>query len=138
MVNTVNTSYQVAGQRDVVLYYTLVSDGTQETATVLYNSATVHSTYLLDADSLNCSIQGIKLIVQSAAAVIITLYYDATTDVLAIPFPNPNYPVKMCFKEHGGLKNYAGVGRTGNILITTTGLAAGDKIMLVLDVRPTA
>ncbi len=136
MANTITSTPLVYGVHSTVLYWTLVSDGTQETARILYDSSAVAS-ILGIPDPLNCAIQEIKVITRSAAG-LIRLDFDATTDVLALPLPATNYPIDMCFTRAGGLKNYAGVGRTGDILLTTTGLAAGDLITIYLDVRPTA
>lgn len=134
MPNTISSTPLLYGVHSTVLYWNLVSDGTQETATILYDSSVVCSNIPNLPDPLNCSIQAIKVLVQSTSGVV-TLLFDATTDVIAVPIPKNNNYLDFCYRQHGGLKNYAGAGRTGDILITTTGLAAGDKISIVLDVR---
>lgn len=136
MPNTKNTTVLLYGVHSTVLYFTLVSDGTQETGTIIYDSSAVSSNIPDLPDPLNCAIQGIKYTIKSAAG-IVRLDFDATTDVLAIPLVN-NFAAKYCFRKEGGLKNYAGTGRTGDIRLTTTGLAAGDMIFIEIDVRPTA
>ena len=60
---------------------------------------------------------------------------DATTDVNALALP-PSVSTKLCFEKVGGLTNTGGAGITGDILLTTTGLAAGDSLTLILTVRP--
>lgn len=136
MSNTKNNTVLLYGMHSTVLYFTLVSDGSQETAYVLYDSSAIASNIPNLPDPLNCSIQEIRYTVKSSAGVV-RLDFDASTDVLALPLAN-NFAAKYCFRRAGGLKNYAGTGRTGDILLTTTGLASGDMIFIEIDVRPTA
>lgn len=63
------------------------------------------------------------------------LEWDATTDVPAISFP-ADFSESLCFEKIGGLPNNAGAGKTGDILLNTSGFtAAGDQITLVLLVK---
>ncbi|CAB4120959.1 hypothetical protein UFOVP1_54 [uncultured Caudovirales phage] len=135
MANTKNSTILVESERHVVYYYTLVSDGSQETGTAIHTSSTVAASLGI-ADPKNCKINSIKVIAQSAAGVI-ELYFNASTNVLALPIPLiPAVPFHLNFENEGGLQNYAGSGITGNIVYTTTGLASGDKFVIILDVRP--
>jgi len=63
-----------------------------------------------------------------------TLYWDATTDVQALAIPT-DHPHKNDFSWFGGLVNNAGSGKTGDILITTKGLTAGDTGTIILEVK---
>lgn len=135
MANTKSTTYLTVGDKHTVIYFTLAYVDAQESGTVLYDSSVVCAALGI-RDPLNCVINSIKALVRSPAG-LIRLDFDASTDVLAVPFPTLNgNQIELCFEREGGLKNYAGTGRTGDILLTTTGLAAGDLIMIVLDVRP--
>ena len=51
------------------------------------------------------------------------LFWDATTDVALISIAE-NHPTHQSFEKEGGIVNNAGTGRTGDILISTTGLAS--------------
>lgn len=133
MANTITNSNIFKGTRQVVKYFTLSSDGTNETNTILYDSD-------LDApsgatDTLDSSILEIQAFANVASTARVYLSWDATTKVVALGIPVTSGPWMTSFRKHGGLQNQGGAGKTGDILITTTGLASGDVITIVLTVR---
>lgn len=135
MANTINQTKLGGDQGRVrTTYLTLVSDGTEETDLIIYDSSARNVT-----DPLNCTLLEVSGLVQilDASAVDVSVYleFDATTDVHAISLPI-NRPFKFNFAKHGGLTNYAGSGKTGDITLTTTGLEIGDRITLITVVRP--
>ena len=133
MANTVTTTTVLKGKKRKVLYVTVLSDGTEETATVLYDSSALNT-----PDPLTCTINRVFCSINSAstgAAGVLAnakLLFDASTDVLALGLPI-NSAGWLDFTSVGGLKNYAGTGITGDILLTTLGLQSGDSITLILD-----
>ncbi len=134
MVNTVtNAAPIVAGTERIVQYVCIDSDGSEETDLVIYDSSAI-ATLIKKADSLKCRINSITYSTNSVLGVV-HLEFDASTDVLAWALPCQNSG-HFCFEKHGGLVNRAGSGITGDITLTTTGLVAGDKVTLVIDVRP--
>lgn len=139
MANTVTITTLSRSQRKVVLYVTILSDGTEETATVLYDSS-AQCALIKDkdgvalADPLTCHLNKVYYSVTSTTA-LVHLLFDATTDVLAVGIPFDKAGC-MDFSACGGLKNYAGTGITGDISITTTNMNAGETITLVLEVLP--
>ncbi len=132
MANTVTNTRILTGSGEVIQYVCIDSDGTEETDLVVYDSSAV-ATLLGKADPLRSTVLGIDYSTNSALGVM-HLEWDATTDVLAWALPQNSD--KFCFRDHGGLKNTAGTGITGDITLTTTGLAAGDKVTFILSVRP--
>src|SRR5512135_2115579 len=58
-----------------------------------------------------------------------TLAWDADVDV---PILTATGMHKMCFRDIGGLPNNAGVGKTGDILISTLGVGANENATLIL------
>lgn len=138
MANTVTSQYVVYNGRESTLYITLASDGTQETARLIYDSSAAATELAkqgaLYPDPLSCRILEIYGSVSAASTARVTLLYDATTDILAMDIPAGQSPTKANFRRFGGLLNAAGAGKTGDILLTTTGLAAGDAITLVITV----
>lgn len=134
MPNVKNNTLLLSSPKHAIHYVTLVSDGTQETGYIVHDNSAICSLLGIE-DTLNCYITHVKAMINSAAGKI-ELDFEATTDVLAFPLPTNNgNPVRMTFQKDGGLPNYAGAGKTGDILLKTSGLAAGDMIMLILDVR---
>lgn len=134
MANILHTTVITEGTREAVLYFTLTSDGTQETNTVIYDSSVI-ATAIGITDPLNCNIQEIMMSAGAASTARIVLMFAASTPVLAVTLPIANGHLEECYEKLGGLKNYAGAGKTGDITLTTTGLASGDAIHLVLRVR---
>lgn len=136
MANTITNTRTVVGKRKIVQYVTLLSDGTQESGTVIYSSSGV-ATALGTADPLNSSIRDIRY-VASGAATRAHLLWDATTDVVALslPYSAGGASLTMQFNDVGGLKNSSGAGKTGDVLLTTTGLAAGDTLTIILVIDP--
>ncbi len=134
MANTVTNTRILAGNKRTLQYITIASDGTEETDLVVYDSSAV-ATALGIANPLTCTINAIHYCSNSATGVV-KLEFDATTDVLALAMPYGGDYLDKDFRPYGGLKNRAGTGITGDIVLTTTGLAAGDSIHMILDVRP--
>lgn len=129
MANTITNTKIINSQDRAVIYVTLDSDGTNETGTVIYDSSTFAGT-----DTLDCRIMTIKYSLSAASTARAKLLFDATTDVLAHTLV-PSFAQKLNYRNIGGLHNTAGTGKTGDILLTTTGLAAGDTLTLILELN---
>jgi hypothetical protein len=134
MANTVTNTRLFCGNSKVVQYVTIAYVDAQETDLLIYDSSAV-ATVLGLTDTLNCKIREVQATVNAAAAANVFLEFDATTDVLALSLPN-NTCTNLCFDQVGGLKNTSGTGKTGDILLTTTGLDAGDSISLIITIDP--
>lgn len=134
MPNVVNNKRISLSRKAVTQYITIMSDGTQETDLVIYDNSDVCSALGI-LDTLTCTLNCIKFVSNSAAG-IMHLEFDATTDVLALTLPFNGRSMKMGFEYFGGLKNTAGAGVTGDITLTTTGLAAGESVTIIIEARP--
>ncbi len=133
MTNTnLNTRVSNTAPR-VIQYLTIDSDGSEETALIVYDSGVV-ATALGLTDTANSKILRIRGVVAAAATARIELQWDATTDIIAFCLPI-NEPFDFDFREMNGLPNPAGTGKTGDILLTTAGLANLDNITLILEVK---
>jgi hypothetical protein len=128
MANTKTLTKLVAGSKVRVVYLTLVYVDAQETDYVVYDSSDYGGT-----DTLTSRIMRIAGVLSAASAARAFLEWDATTDVAAFTLPIDR-PFDFDFNSIGGLKNTAGSGITGDIALTTTGLAAGDTLTLILEV----
>jgi hypothetical protein len=135
MANTKTVTVLVTGKRRTVVYATIAYVDAQETNMVIYDSSAIATTLGI-ADHLKCRIKRIFSLACTASTARINLLFDATAPVVACGISNLASPVNICFDEVGGLKNYAGTGITGDVTLTTTGLAAGDTITLLLEVEP--
>jgi hypothetical protein len=59
----------------------------------------------------------------------VQFYWDATTDVIALALVGRE---DMNFKGFGGVTNNAGAGKTGNILVQTTGYTSGTQTYTIV------
>src|ERR1041385_165313 len=108
MANAINSTTLAtdAAKQEITFLYTVLSDGTEESGTVMYDSSVV-CTALGIPDSKDCTIRKIDMVVSSVAAKA-TLLFDATTDVVAVAIPQGNSALKRDYDcVYGGLPNYA-------------------------------
>lgn len=135
MVNVVTNTRVALGNRSVIQQIQIASDGSEETDLVVYDSSAVAAAlFPVRTNPLNCAIRRIMYSTNSKLAVV-HIEWDASTDVLAWSMPAGGDGV-YDFSSFGALKNVAGSGITGDIVLTTTGLVAGDSISLILEVDP--
>lgn len=128
MANTVQIQTIQDGPKYTVLKAYLASDGSSGELTdqVIFDASAF---YGAPTDST------IMKVWATAAGCSFNLEWDATTDVPIINFP-ADFSEEFCFEKIGGLPNNAGAGKTGDILLNTTGFtAAGDAVTLVLVVK---
>ncbi len=133
MPNTITQTTLLTSRAKVIKHIVIASDGTEETDLVIYDSSVV-ATALGIADPLTCRLDRIEYSVSSATS-FITLEFDASTDVMVAAIPS-NASGVIDFRQFGGIRNTAGSGVTGDITLTTTGLASGDSLHIVIEVSP--
>jgi len=121
MANSFLKQTLVDGSRNAVIKLTGVldtSDLGQTTAVDLTTLSPVPSTVYID--HLDYSISD-QLEVQ--------LLWDATSPLVILPIAGRG---RMSYGNFGGLQNNAGAGKTGNILIKTTGWASGTQVFSIV------
>ncbi len=131
MANIKTTKWLMSGTAEHVLYYTLDSDGTDETNTIIYDSSE-RATANNYTDTLTSSIATVYAVTNVSTGATIRLFWDGTIKVLAYTVPTNIILPEQNFRPLGSLQNTADGGKTGDVLITTTGLKAHDSIMLVV------
>lgn len=143
MANTNTNTRIITSDRIICQQFLLVSDGSEETDLIVYDSSVV-ATALGITDPLSSTILRVQMAFQNAATFTNwTLEYDANTDVMALPVglgassSGASY-IDMDFRDQGGIVNLANgtAGATGDILLTTSALDAGDTVLMSLWVRP--
>ena len=121
MANSFLKQTLVDGSRNAVIKLTGVldtSDLGQTTAVDLTTLSPVPSTVYID--HLDYSISD-QLEVQ--------LLWDATSPLVILPIAGRG---RVSYGNFGGLQNNAGAGKTGNILIKTTGWASGTQVFSIV------
>lgn len=127
MANTVTQTKVIdagTGNGWVVKKIEVVSDGTEETDLVVYDNS----------DHINVvSVGVLKKIEMNGSDCSVQLEWDQTTDSPIVAF-NPSTGQTMDFNPIGGFKNPAGTGATGDLLLTTANLDAGDAFTIILHI----
>ena len=123
MANTVTRTILENGNRNAVVLFTIVGDGSGEA-----NAAIV-----LDYSDITPEPGAyyVKSVQAGTAGCSGRLSFDATTDV---PFLTLGADVwtKFNAERTAGVRNIAGAGETGDIVLDTVGLGAGDSVSVYI------
>lgn len=121
MADAVSSQTLIDGTKNVVMKFTNLSDGTGESAVLK-----------VDVSALNGAPTRVRIkrIHYSVAGMVVTLLWDATTDVRILDLQGDG---TFDCSEFGGLYNNAGTGVTGDILLTTSGHTLNDSYSLVIE-----
>lgn len=120
MADAVTSQTLVSGDKNVVMSFTSLSDGTGESAVKK-----------VDASDLGVSELRIDRIIACTSGMAVSILWDADTDVRAFII-GQDTSGEYDFRSFGGLKNNAGTGVTGDILFTTHGHTSGDSYSIIL------
>lgn len=126
MANTV-TQRTISGagsDRNIYRLIHIVSDGSEESDLVVYDNST------LIADVTRGRLMQVWI---AGSASIVRLEWDQTTDS-PIFAGDPSHSGHYDFREFGGISNPAGTGATGDIVLTTSNLDAGDEVTIYIHV----
>jgi hypothetical protein len=125
MADAVTSQTIIDGERNAVLLFTNLSDGTGESGVLK-----------VDVSALNpnqygqpCASVTIKAVRYDIFGMSVSIIWDATTDVTALILAGYG---KQDFTKAGLVPNNAGTGVTGDILFTTNGASAGDTYSIEL------
>jgi len=126
MANSVTTQILEEGQRNVIMKIAGVLDTSDYALSTFVSMAAInqggagYTPTQVRIDHIDYSISD-QLEVQ--------LWWDATSDVIIMPIAGRG---RMTFWNFGGLVNNAGAGKTGDILIKTTGWTSGTQVFSVI------
>jgi len=127
MADAVATTTIIDGPRKTVIYCTNTSDGTGESAVTKIDVSALSQNPDLDT----CTGVRLEKVSFSNVGMGVKILWDATADVIAMELP-ADYSDTLDFKDIGGLPNYAGSGKTGDIQFTTVGHSSGDTYSVTL------
>ena len=128
MADAVTSQTIQDGARHVVMSFTNVSDGTGEAAVKKVDVSALQSDPMTGTACSGVAIQSVWF---STLGMSVKLLWDADTDVLALHLP-ADYADTLDMSEFTGLKNNAGTGVTGDIMLTTVGHSSGDAYTVIL------
>jgi|TARA_Y100001963_G_scaffold63239_1_gene88141 hypothetical protein len=128
MADAVTSQTIIDGERNCVMKFTNVSDGTGESAVAKVDVSALAS----NSDGKSCSEVRVMRISHAIVGMSVQLFLDATSNVLLMELAESSNG-HMDFKDFGGLPNNAGSGKTGDILLTTKGHSSGDTYSIVIE-----
>ena len=128
MADAVTTQTIIDGERNCVMKFTNVSDGSGESAVAKVDVSALAT----NSRGVSCSEVRVMRISHSVVGMSVQLFLNATTNVLLMEVAESSNG-HMDFKDFGGLSNNAGSGKNGDILFTTKGHSSGDTYSIVLE-----
>ena len=128
MADAVTSQTIIDGERNCVMKFTNVSDGSGESAVAKVDVSALAS----NAAGVACSEVRVMRISHAVVGMSVQLFFDATSNVLLAELAESSNG-HMEFEDFGGIPNNAGSGKTGDILFTTKGHSSGDTYSIVLE-----
>ena len=128
MADAVTTQTIIDGERNCVMKFTYVSDGSGESAVAKVDVSALAAT----ANGTACSEVRIMRVSHAIVGMSVQLFFNASTNVLAMELAESSNG-HMDFKDFGGIPNNAGSGKNGDILFTTKGHSSGDTYSITLE-----
>lgn len=128
MADAVTSQVILDGDRLYIAKFTNISDGGGETGVLKIDVSS------LNPDQYGHACNGVKInkIWAQTYGMGVDILWDATTDVICETVP-ADVMYKMCYSDFGGISNNAGAGKTGDVLFSTVGAAAGDRYTIILE-----
>lgn len=124
-MSTVSTQILNDGARNATIKFSIVADITELTDALLVDVSALSGSFT------EVKILGIQAGLEGFGA---QLLWDATVNVAALDIPATE-DFDQEYRKFGGLINNAGAGKTGNILISTSGAAVGLTGTGILELR---
>lgn len=128
MADAVTSQTILDGERLFIGKFTNISDGGGESGVIK-----------IDVSALNPSAAGnacngvkINKIWAQTQGMSVDILWDATTDLICETIPENQFYL-MDYSSFGGLPNNAGAGKTGDVLFSTVGAAAGDRYTIIIE-----
>lgn len=127
MANSITNRTLIGGVNSprIIKYVHIISDGTQEDGYVLFDNSEFWN------DPTCGSVVNIKAMGSDA---LMFLEWDATVDDTLCAF-NSGGDFELDFVKFGGISNPGSAGATGDILLGTLGLEAGNQVTLIVEIK---
>ena len=128
MADTVTTQIIEDGERNAVIKFTNVSDGTGESAVAKVDVSALAA----NSSGVSCSEVRVMRVSHAVVGMSVQMFFDASSNVLLMELAESSNG-HLDFRNIGGIPNNAGSGKTGDILFTTKGHSSGDTYSIVLE-----
>jgi hypothetical protein len=128
MADTVTTQTIQDGERNCIMKFTNVSDGTGESAVVKVDVSALQS----NPSGIACSEVRLVRVSHAIVGMSVQMFFNASTNVLLMELAESSNG-HMDFQDFGGIPNNAGSGKDGDILFTTKNHTSGDTYSIILE-----
>jgi hypothetical protein len=128
MADTVTTQIIQDGERNCIMKFTNVSDGTGESAVVKVDVSALQS----NPSGIACSEVRLVRVSHAIVGMSVQMFFNASTNVLLMELAESSNG-HMDFQDFGGIPNNAGSGKDGDILFTTKDHTSGDTYSIILE-----
>ena len=128
MADAVTTQTIIDGERNCIMKFTNVSDGSGESAVAKVDVSALSS----NSEGVSCSEVRVMRVSHAIVGMSVQMFLDATSNVLLMELAESSNG-HMDFTDFGGLPNNAGSGKNGDILFTTKGHSSGDTYSITLE-----
>ena len=128
MADAVTSQTIEDGERNCIMKFTNVSDGTGETAVAKVDVSALAA----NAAGISCSEVRVMRVSHAIVGMSVQMFLNATANVLLMQLAESSNG-HMDFKDFGGIPNNSGSGKNGDILFTTVGHSSGDTYSIVLE-----
>ena len=128
MADAVTSQTIIDGERNCVMKFTNVSDGTGESAVAKVDVSALQA----NSAGTSCSEVRVMRVSHAVVGMSVQMFLDATDNVLLAELAESSNG-HMDFRDFGGIPNNAGSGKNGDILFTTKGHSSGDTYSITLE-----
>ena len=128
MADAVTSQTIIDGERNCIIKFTNVSDGSGESAVAKVDVSALTT----NAAGVACSEVRVMRVSHAIVGMSVQMFLNASSNVLLMELAESSNG-HMDFKDFGGLPNNAGSGKNGDILFTTKGHSSGDTYSIVLE-----
>ena len=128
MADAVTSQTIIDGERNCIMKFTNVSDGSGESAVAKVDVSALAA----NSAGVSCSEVRVMRVSHAIVGMSVQLFLNATSNVLLMELAESSNG-HMDFADFGGLPNNAGSGKNGDILFTTKGHSSGDTYSVTLE-----
>ena len=128
MADAVTSQTIEDGERNCIMKFTNVSDGSGESAVAKVDVSALAA----NSAGTSCSEVRVMRVSHAIVGMSVQMFLNASANVLLMELAESSNG-HMDFKDFGGIPNNSGSGKNGDILFTTVGHGSGDTYSIVLE-----
>ena len=128
MADAVTSQTIEDGERNCIMKFTNVSDGSGESAVAKVDVSALAA----NSAGTSCSEVRVMRVSHAIVGMSVQMFLNASANVLLMQLAESSNG-HMDFKDFGGIPNNSGSGKNGDILFTTVGHSSGDTYSIVLE-----